>query len=295
MWQEQYPVVVGVDGTEASALAVRWAVREAVARHRRLRVVHAYSWPPALGPVPMYTELPEYDPKEVRLAAERVVDDSVRLARELADDRIEVTGGAVEGHRVSVLLTESAQAEVVVVGSRRLHAVGSAMLGSVGAGLTARAAGPTVVVRGPAGEAAEGTSVIAGVDGGERSATVLRYAFEHASRHRVGVRAVLCRHPRMVGPARWTAAAAEQARVRAASWLAEVLAGWEQKYPDVPVSRALLDDHPVSGLVAESAAQQLLVVGGHRRHAVAGSLLGSVSQGVLHHADCPVAVVPTGD
>lgn len=293
MWDGQHPVVVGVDGTEASTVAVRWAVREAVARRRALAVVHAYSWPPAIGPVPLYSELPEYDPKEVRRAAEAVVDDAVAVARQAGGERLRVSGVATEGHRVSVLLAETTRAEVVVVGSRRLHAIGSAMLGSVGAGLAARAACPTVVVRGPAGDPAEGAAVIAGVDGGEHTATVLRYAFEHASRHRVGVRAVLCWHPHVTNPARWTSAAAAQSQRHAEEWLAEALAGWEQKYPDVAISRVVLDDHPVAGLVAESAAQHLLVVGGHRQHAVTGSLLGSVSQGVLHHADCPVTVVPT--
>ena len=56
---------------------------------------------------------------------------------------------------------------------------------------------------------------------------------------------------------------------------------------------AVIREHPVAGLVLASAAQYLLVVGSRGRHALAGILLGSVSQGVLHHATCPVAIVPT--
>jgi nucleotide-binding universal stress UspA family protein len=50
-------------------------------------------------------------------------------------------------------------------------------------------------------------------------------------------------------------------------------------------------DHPVAALVAAATAQDLLVVGSHSRHARVAAMLGSVSQGVLHHATCPVAVV----
>ena len=75
--------------------------------------------------------------------------------------------------------------------------------------------------------------------------------------------------------------------------MSEALAGWSQKYPDVEVHHAVIRDHPVPGLIAESLNQELLVVGTRGRHALAGTLLGSVSQGVLHHADLPVAVIPS--
>jgi nucleotide-binding universal stress UspA family protein len=81
---------------------------------------------------------------------------------------------------------------------------------------------------------------------------------------------------------------------RVEAWLSEALAGWREKYPDVPVRRPeVIREHPTAGLVMASAAQYLLVVGNRGRHALAGTLLGSVSQGVLHRANCPVAVIPT--
>lgn len=54
-----------------------------------------------------------------------------------------------------------------------------------------------------------------------------------------------------------------------------------------------LDAHPAAGLVAASLNQDLLVAGSRGRHTLVGTRLGSVNQGVLHHAYCPVAVVPT--
>jgi nucleotide-binding universal stress UspA family protein len=74
--------------------------------------------------------------------------------------------------------------------------------------------------------------------------------------------------------------------------LSEALAGWQEKYPDVDVHPAVVRDHPASGLLAAAAAQHLLVVGTRGEHALLGTVLGSVTQAVLHHASCPVAVIP---
>ncbi|MGW0227154.1 universal stress protein [Actinopolymorpha singaporensis] len=122
---------------------------------------------------------------------------------------------------------------------------------------------PVVVVRGPGGP--PGAPVVVGVDGTDLSDTVLAFAFVQAARHGVGLRAVLCSTSDAVSDAE------EPARA-----LAEALAGWREKYPDV-------HGRPVDGLV-ESARARLLVVGTRGRHALAGTLLGSVSPGVQREA-----------
>jgi nucleotide-binding universal stress UspA family protein len=76
--------------------------------------------------------------------------------------------------------------------------------------------------------------------------------------------------------------------------LAERLAGWGQKHPQVAVRRTVVRDGAVRALVAASAGAQLVVVGSRGRGNAAGLLLGSVSHGVLHGAHCPVAVVRPG-
>jgi nucleotide-binding universal stress UspA family protein len=201
----------------------------------------------------------------------------------------DAVGAAVDGAPLHVLVSESVHASVLVLGSRQLKAVGSAALGSVSAAVAARSASPTVVVRGPAGRPEEGAGVVVGIDGTEASETLLGYAFEHASRHGVCVRAVLCWHPDLLALMSWRAEPPPPARVDA--WLAEALVGWQEKYSDVTVHAEVVREHPTAGLVLASAAQHLLVVGRRGRHPRA--MLGSVSQGVLHHASCPVAVVPT--
>ena len=293
MTSTPHAVVVGVDGTPDSYTAVRWAAEEATRRRLPLRLVYVFRWPPNYGPTPMYAAWPARDPLEIKQAAEQLVAEAVGVARAARPD-LEVTAESIEGLRVPQLLAESERAAVLVLGSRELGPFGSMVLGSVGAGVAARAACPVVVVRGPAGDPETGARVVAAVDGGESSEQVLGYAFEHASRYGIGVRAVLCWWPHVYELSGWLRESYARAATRAEVWLSEALAGWREKYPDVPVSPCVVEAHAVSGLVAESAAAHLLVVGSRGRHALGGTLLGSVSQGVLHHATCPVAVLPVG-
>ncbi len=73
--------------------------------------------------------------------------------------------------------------------------------------------------------------------------------------------------------------------------LAERLAGWGQKYPEVAVRRVIVRDAPARALVEASKSAQLVVVGSRGRGNATGLMLGSVSHGVLHAAHCPVVIV----
>jgi nucleotide-binding universal stress UspA family protein len=227
--------------------------------------------------------------QELRRHAESTLWQACEQADVLAPGLV-VESAAVEGDAVPVLLSESSHAMVLVLGSRQLKTFGSVVLGSVAAAVSARAQCPVIVLRAPAGDPAEEAAVIVGVDGTEDSETVLAFGFDHASRHRLPLKAVLCWNDHFTfGP--WQHA--RRSFRNTESWLSEALAGWREKYPDVEVHSGVIHDNPVPGLVADSVGQSLLVVGTRGRHALAGTLLGSVSQGVLHHALCPVAVVPS--
>ncbi len=293
MQVDEWPVVVGVDDSPGSAAAVTWACADAAARPAPLRVVCAYRWLPTYLPLPGVSVAPDVDAGQMRRAAEGVV--ATAIDRIGAEDLLRgvamATGDVIEGRAAAVLVAAAEHAAVVVLGSRHLHTLGAAVLGSVGAGVAARAACPVVVVRGPAGDPAEDARVVVGIDGTDAATDVLRFAFSYASRHRVGLRAVLCWRPDPLAAMRWRPEPPVPAQ--AAARLSEILAGWGEQFPDVSVHEAVVRDHAVAGLVAASSAQQLLVVGSRTSQAMLGTLLGSVSQGVLHHATCPVAVIST--
>lgn len=265
---------------------MRWAADEAKARHVPVRLITAFRYELTDARLPAFVKVPSVDVLEPKQVAEQLV---AKALETVTAAGVEAVGEAVDGAPVHVLVTESANAAVLVLGSRQLRAFGSVALGSVSGAVAARSAAPTVVVRGPAGRLEEGAGVVVGIDGTEASETLLGYAFEHASRHRVCLRAVLCWHPDLLALMSWRAEPPPPAHVDA--WLAEALAGWREKYPDVTVHPQVIREHPTAGLVRASSSQHLLMVGKHGRHPRA--VLGSVSQGVLHHATCPVAVIPT--
>lgn len=279
-------IVVGIDGSSGSQLAVEWAAQEARVRNVPVRLICAFRYELRDGRLPAFVTVSSVELDEPRQVAEQLVAaavDTVTIAG------VAASGDAVDGDPVQVLVGESAHASALVLGSRQLKAFASAVLGSVGTAVAARSQAPTVLVRGPAGVPEAGAAVVVGIDGSEASETLLGYAFEHASRHRVALRAVLCWHPDLLALMSWRAEPPPPQHVDA--WLSEALAGWREKYPDVAVHPKVIREHPSAGLVLASHAQHLLVVGKHGRHPRA--LLGSVSQGVLHHATCPVAVIPT--
>jgi nucleotide-binding universal stress UspA family protein len=135
--------------------------------------------------------------------------------------------------------------------------------------------------------AEEGAGVVVGIDGTEASQDLLAFGFEHANVHRAPLRAVLCWHPDLLASMSWRA---EPPPESVDAWLSDALVGLRERYPEVVVHPEVLREHPKSGLLKASEGQYLLVVGNRGRHAHVGTLLGSVSQRVLHHATCPVAV-----
>ena len=133
-----------------------------------------------------------------------------------------------------------------------------------------------------------------GIDGSPVSEAALAFAFDAAATRGVGLVAVHAWSPTAIDDALapsmdWDAVTVEEDAV-----LAERLAGWGQKYPQVAVRRTVVRDGAVQALVDASREAQLVVVGSRGRGNATGLLLGSVSHGVLHAAHCPVAIVRPG-
>jgi nucleotide-binding universal stress UspA family protein len=273
MQSTQHPIVVGVDESHGARTALAWAAADAELRNLPVRVVCAH-----------------HGSGEAEQLAKRLVTDAIDHLR-ANHPGVVAEGAPVEGDAVHVLLEESKDARLVVVGPRRHTGLGSSVLGSISGAVAARSESPVAVMCGPAGMPEEGAAVVAGVDGTEATQDVLAFAFEHAAVHHTDLRAVLCFHPDLLATMSWRAEPPPPDSVD--TWLADGLAGLREKYPDVRVHPEVLRENPKTGLVQASEAQYLLVVGNRGKHAHAGNMLGSVSQRVLHHATCPVVVIPT--
>ncbi|MBL6279915.1 universal stress protein [Micromonospora fiedleri] len=282
------PVVVGVDGSETALHAVRAAAREAAYRQRPLRVVHAFIWPlmrVPLGPAPGAPA-----DAGLRNQAEQFVADAVAEATKVAPE-VSVTGAVVHGAAPAVMLAEAADAALLVLGSRGLGGFAGLLLGSVAVQLSARASCPVLVVRGE--QRADGP-VMVGVDGSPASDEAIGFAFEEAARRDTELVAVHSwLYPAPAGPGDILPLVydLDAFREQEEQVLADAVARWSPRYPQVPVRQLLVRGSPARALVEQSRDAQLVVVGARGRGALAGLLLGSVSHAVLHHADAPVVVV----
>ncbi|MDK1472399.1 universal stress protein [Streptomyces sp. 549] len=284
-------ILVGVDGSPSALEAVGTAAREAELRGCALRIVHAFIWP--LMRVPLGPS--ELGPADggLRHEAEKIVAEAARHAREVVP-QVEVSGVVVPGEPLTVLEAESRNAALVVVGSRGLGSFSGLLLGSAAVHLSAHAHCPVLVVRGKAQPSGD---VVLAVDGSAAGAAAVRFAFAEASLRGADLVAVHTWNnwtgPVSSGPGDPVPLVYDEAMLKDEEErvLAEALSGLKHEYPDVAVRRRLVEGRPRQTLIEASEDAQLLVVGARGRGGFAGLLLGSVSQAVLHHAHCPVAVV----
>jgi nucleotide-binding universal stress UspA family protein len=281
-------IVVGVDGSEPSHQALEWAADEADRRHLPLHVIHALDLP--------YWELatPSGPADSLRARKDEVA--QVLLSQvHRGTPGVQVTAQTPHGAPAAMLVEASQAADSVVVGSRGRGGMRSALLGSVSQQVAGHAHCPVVVVRRSAEDGHGGRGVVLGVDGTASSSAATSYAFAHASS--LGARLTVVHawwwqhaeslvHDDAPRSGDW-----EKIREGEARLVEESLAAWSMEYPDVERSLRVERGHPVEVLVAESAGAELLVVGSRGRGGVSGLMLGSVSQEVLHHPGCPVAVV----
>ncbi len=287
------PVVVGVDESTGSDLAVELAAQEALRWHLPLRLVHGFVPEVAHSafglPYPLSIQAPLHHARAVLAVAAR------ELRRRYPD--LQVTTAVLVGNPAGVLIDESVTASLVVVGCRGSGGFDRLVAGSVSTQVATYAHGPVIVVRPAQASVADGgrRPVVVGVDGSAASTHALSFAFDEASTRGVPLVAVYVWQalPRSnLGPiSRWHYEANE-ATEEAKRLLAEAVAGWQEKYPDVVVERrALYDFNPAETLVDASSRAGLVVVGSRGLGGFAGLLLGSVGRALVHHGHCPVAIV----
>jgi nucleotide-binding universal stress UspA family protein len=283
------PVVVGIDGSDYSLEAVDWAAREAAARGLPLRLVYASMWERYEGVAP--ADSPDR-PSEQVLIDTLVADAAERAHR--ADPGVEVVTDVLAEDTVTTLVNESHRAAMLVTGSRGRGGLKGLLLGSVSLGVAARAHCPVVVVRGDrTGWEEAHRRILLGVPGEGSSA--VRFAFEEAAVRGCELEAVRAwRTPvyKALGRARPAGASVTDGQAGAAARIDAAVADHVREHPGLVLHRSAVEGPAHKVLVQRSAAAGLLVVGARRRHGHAGLQLGKVAHAVLHHSECPVAVVP---
>lgn len=288
-----HEVVVGVDASESSRLAARWAAREAGSRRRPLLLVHVFGMPLLeLTRVRLPREREGDEP--LQQAMRRVLHAVVEQCRQVAPE-LDVRTELLSGDPVEVLGNKGEHAELLVVGSSGIGTGGVVLVGSTSAELLSRPTGaPVVVTRGPAHDGHEPSQVVVGVDGSPNSARAIGFAFDFASRHRGRVVAVHAWSDLPLDPftrvQSWELDR-DEVDQESAEILSKALAGCCERYPDVAVRRIVTVERPVQALLDESQGAELLVVGSHGRGPVRRAVLGSVSHAVVQAAPCPVAVL----
>ncbi|HEV7899597.1 MAG TPA: universal stress protein [Planosporangium sp.] len=283
-------VVVGVDGSAASLAALKWAATEAWLREVELLVLATYQWRSRGVHLPTHGDAQ----RAVVERATEIVEEAVASARTITS---EVRGRTVPGHPVKVMLEAARDAGLVVVGNRGRGGFAGLLLGSVSAQVAAHAPGSVAIVRGRANTAIG--PVVVGIDGSPSAQQALSLAFAETALRRQAALMVVAAYTAPLPP--WSGGVPPvgydpdrlDADLRVE--LASRLAGWRDRYPDVVVECEVFTGGAAAVLVERSRHAQLVIVGARSHGGFTGLLLGSVSQQLLHHADCPVLIARTPD
>ncbi|MFY1620234.1 universal stress protein [Micromonospora sp. WMMD736] len=273
-------ILVGYDGSTDASVALDWALDEAERSGQPVRLAYIFEWLTVaswVGP----GVAPGIWPDDT---ARRQVDDLVRNAAAdaaAAHPGLTVTGEVYDGPPALVLQERSTDAGMLVLGSRGHGGFAGLLAGSTAVSVAAHAHCPVIVVRdgtthGPA------DAVTVGVDTSEPSLVALGFAAERAAQRRVPLRVL---HAWTPGPGGAAGTPDERAAVE------EAVEPWRRTFPELELTVDLVAGSPAATLIEASRSAQLVVVGSRGRGGLAGMLLGSVSQQLIQHAGCPVAVV----
>ncbi|MFT4200710.1 universal stress protein [Gordonia sp. (in: high G+C Gram-positive bacteria)] len=282
-------VVVGVDNTDTSLHAARWAAALAAREESELHIVGAYdastsNYAPGLV-------IPQDVVEAIANEAKDAVQKAAAAALEAEPD-VRVRTSVGEGDAARTLLEVGKDATAIVIGTRRLGSVKGLLLGSVGVTIAAHYEGRVVVI----GDEVGSGPVVVGVGDTPVSDPAVKEAYRQADSLKVPLVAVHtwsqldadALHGYGIEPE-----AVERMSTEATEAVAERLAGYSQDYPDVEVQRIVVPDDPGKAIISAAGERKasLIVVGSRGRGGFKGLLLGSTSQKVLQQAECPVMIV----
>ena len=280
---------MGVDGSAAALDAVRWAAHDAALRNVPLTLVHVVDAPVPGSPAGFRQW------QETR--AHEFIKSATKVAEESTFERgpVQIDSKVFYSATVPTLVDLSKEAEMVVVGYRgRGGVLVRTFLGSVSSGLVYHAHCPIAVIHDdkPLVSNVARAPVLVGIDGSPASEAATALAFDEASRRGVGLVALHAWSDLRVSDLKelfpnfdWDTHLSEEEEM-----LAERLAGWHERYPDVGIRRKIETGEPARPLIDASERAQLLVVGSRGVGGFPGMLLGSVGAAVVNRARIPVIV-----
>ena len=280
-------IVVGIDDSPAARAAVQWAARDAELRNVPLTLVHAVS--PEVSTW-LRTPLPAGVMRWQQDHGRRLIDGALKVVEEAT------THGGPAGVHTEILSSGAAptlidlskDAELVVTGAQGSGRWPGRLLGSVSSALLRHAQCPVAIVHDEEQAVPDTAPVLVGIDGSPASELATAIAFDEASRRETSLIALHAWSDLDTSEGTGTDWPATQSM--AEEVLAERLAGWQEQYPDVQVSRSIAQAQPARQLVQQSKGAQLVVVGSRGRGGFSGMLVGSVGETVAQMARVPVIV-----
>ncbi|MEU2289008.1 universal stress protein [Streptomyces sp. NPDC013178] len=284
-------LTVGLDGSPESLVAARWGAAEADRQGLTLRLLHAWL-PQAPAPRGVSAESDQHH------WAQRILHDAhVELHERYPV--LSIVEDSVANDARSALLSAAAKSRMIVLGSRGLAAASSYFLGDTSMDVVSRAERPVVLVR-ASGEArapstvSEGNSVIVGLNLQDPCDELAEFAFSAAAARGVPLRAVHGHRVPVQAHTPWGVDPEVAAEItdNAQKKLRKQLRPWRKKFRSVRVIKVLTLDSPARVVVHDTEKAGLLVVGRRRHRGGLAPRLGPVAQAAVHHAACPIAIVP---
>ncbi|TSD46530.1 universal stress protein [Rhodococcus sp. KBS0724] len=292
----RHGIVAGIDGSPGAVNAARWAASAARKFDEPLRLTHVLPGQPDFSEGGAVTDEEMFD-RHIRIEGAKFVEEAENAIR---DDHTDVTieRAFVAGTPATALVELSKTARILSLGQAGTTEMQSVFLGSDTIRVVNRAHCPVTVFRGSSDHATTDTRpIVVGIDGSKLSELATGHAFEFAAFLGVPLVAVHTwnEHASLGGYSearRFTDWGPYEEHENAL--LSECLAGWTEKYPEVEVTRSVQRSGPMKALLEHSAEAQLVVVGSHGRSPFMASIVGSTSQSLIHHAQCPVMVCREG-
>ncbi|MFJ4989811.1 universal stress protein [Streptomyces sp. NPDC088732] len=293
---EPAQVVVGVDGSDSATRALDRAAEEASLRSAVLRIVHGLPWvdPATVG----FGLRADRDRPPAEAARSLLQLAALRVTDRLPDEPIEQELSAEPA--ATTLARLSRTASLSVVGTRGLGGFAGLLLGSVGLRVAAHAAGPLMVVGREDAAARRGLrhdKVLLGLKD-DSDAGAARFAFEEAERRGARLKVLHTWTRQLMRIGQWPVPPRQdvRAQVRQHEELARfATAKQAEHFPDVAVRVHTVPGPAAAALVEASRAADVVVVGARRREGdPLGMRMGPVTHAVLHHAYCPVVLIPLG-